>query len=59
MFEDAVTAWYAVERRYPGAILKHGRVQSAGILAMHDLTDLGAVKVKAGRRIVACIIKCA
>ncbi len=54
-FEDAATAWYAVEDRYPGAVLSSRSGCGRGILTMHDLAEQGPIKVKAGRRIVAFV----
>ncbi len=55
-FEDAASAWYAVEGRYPGAILRGYASEGTGIFAMHDLSVIGPVNVKVDRRIVARIL---
>ncbi len=55
-FEDNATAWYAIEDRYPGAILRGYAGEGTGIFAMHDLSVIGLVNVKVARRIVARVM---
>ncbi len=54
-FEDAATAWYSIDDRYPGAYLRRRRIRGRGIFAMHDISAFGHAKVCSGRRIVARI----